>query len=100
MAKSPPLSEGERSYPHLVKSQETNPPCIFRGDRNMCQENVAHDCDITEVSDTSATIFINAALKIKGIITKDCYAVGRIKIKRERIKHHRFEKLRKISSSE
>ncbi|GBM59969.1 hypothetical protein AVEN_182912-1 [Araneus ventricosus] len=88
MAKSLPLSEGD--YPHPVKGQETNPPCIFRGDRYMWQEeNVTHDCDITEVSDTSATIFINSALKIKGIITKDCFPVGCIKIKRERIQHHR-----------
>ncbi|GBN03192.1 hypothetical protein AVEN_136519-1 [Araneus ventricosus] len=68
MAKTSPLSGGERSCSHPVKGQETNPPCIFRGDRNMCQEeNVTHDCDRNVVPDTSTTILINGALKITNI---------------------------------
>ncbi|GBM59235.1 hypothetical protein AVEN_240417-1 [Araneus ventricosus] len=62
MTKISQLSGGERSCSHPVKGQGTNPPCIFRHDRSMCQEeNVTHDCDRTEVSDTSATIIINGA---------------------------------------
>ncbi|GBL88465.1 hypothetical protein AVEN_159063-1 [Araneus ventricosus] len=50
--------------------------------------NVAQVCDRTSVSDLSAEILINAALKYMGIINKDdsSKVVGRSKIRRERIK--------------